>query len=88
MQRLYLYNGSMAIIGLVIGPVATFDLVAGQSSISLWLMAVGGDGMVVAAVYETITTDPDDFSINTYALLGFLFAALLCLASAILQLVS
>jgi hypothetical protein len=64
MQRLYLYDGSMAIVGVVLGFDAALDLAAGQSSIPLWLMAVGGGGMVVSALYEAITTDPDDFSIK------------------------
>jgi hypothetical protein len=85
---LYLYSGTVVVIGVSIGFDAALDLVAGQSSIPLWLMAVGGGGMVVEAVYKTVTTDPDDFSINTYALFGLLFAALLSLASVILQLVS
>jgi hypothetical protein len=88
MQRLYVYNGALAIIGVSLGLKAGFYLIAGQSSIILWLMAVAGCGMVVGAVYEAMTTDPDGYSINTYALFGLVFAALLALSSIVLQLLS
>ena len=87
MQRFYVYYGSFTVIGVSIGLKATLALRAGQSSIPLWLMAVGGGGMVVTAVYEVVTTDPDSYSINTYVLFGLIFAALISLASTVIQLV-
>lgn len=88
MQRLYVYNGALAVIGVSLGLEATLALIAGQSRITLWLMALGGSGMVVAAVYEAVTTDPDGYSVNTYALFGIVFAALLGLTSIVFQFVS
>lgn len=88
MQRLYVYNGALAIIGVSLGLGPVLTLKNGESSIVLWLMAVSGGGMVVGAVYESMTTDPDSYSINTSALLGLVFAALLALASIVIRLVS
>lgn len=85
MQRLYVYNGALAVIGVSLGLGPVLALKNGESSIILWLIAVSGGGMVVGAVYEAMTTDPDSYSINTSALFGLVFAALLSLASIVIR---
>ena len=87
MKRLYVYDGALLVIGVSFGLPAILSLGAGQSSIPLWLMAVGGGGMVVTALYEAVTTDPDSYSANTYALFGLVFAAVLSLVSTVIRLI-
>ena len=88
MKRLHVYAGAIAVIGLSFGVDSTLSLAAGKSSLPLWLMAVGGDGMVLAAVYEVMTTDPADFRISTYRLGGMLFGTILVLAPFIIGFVA
>ena len=85
MERLYVYNGALAIVGISLGFNAVPSLLAGERSVSLLLIAVGSCGMIVAAVYQSLTTDPAEFTISTGALLTLIGAACLSLAGTALE---
>jgi len=42
MERLYIYTGTFAVIGASLGGPATRSLIAGDHSIPILLMAIGG----------------------------------------------
>jgi hypothetical protein len=73
-QRLYVYTGSLVVLGLSLGVPAAHELRSGTASLPLVLTAVGGAGLVVTAGYEAVRTDPDEFTASTVAL-GVLVAA-------------
>lgn len=85
MERLHLYNGALAIIGVSFGLHSLPPLIAGEQSIPLLLMAVGSTGMIIAAVYESISTDPAEFEISAGALFALAAAACLSLTGTILE---
>lgn len=76
MERLYLYTGSLFVCGLVLGGQAVFDLLAGESGITLWLLAVGGAGMALTSAYQAATADPDEFRVRGGLVLVLVLAAL------------
>jgi len=88
MERLYIYNGALAVIGFSLGFPAVRSLIAGDHSISVLLLAIGGGGMIVTAGYELLRTDPDEFNISTAALFAVVGAACVILLGTILSTVS
>ena len=62
MEDLYIYTGSFAVIGASIGGPAVGSLIAGDRSIPILLMAIGGAGMLATAGYELLRTDPEEFT--------------------------
>ncbi|QCC52186.1 hypothetical protein [Halapricum salinum] len=88
MERLYVYNGALAVIGLSLGLPAMGSLIAGNYSIPVLLMAIGGGGMIVGAGYESLRTDPNEFTISVAALFALVGAACMSLLGAILSAVS
>lgn len=88
MERLYIYNSALAVIGLSLGFPAVRSLISGDHSIPILLMAVGGGGMIVSAGYESLRTDPDEFKISVAALFTLVGAACLSLLGTVLSAVS
>ena len=88
MKRLYVFNGALVIIGLSIGFPAAQSLFAGEHSIPVLLMALGGGGLIVSASYESVRTDPDEFKISAAALFVLVGAACLSLLGTLLSTVS
>ena len=83
MKRLYIYTGSFIVIGGSVGGPATRSLAAGEYSIPILLMTIGGAGMIANAVYKALKTDPEEFTasaLSTFALAG---AACLAVLSAV-----
>ncbi|MFD1588449.1 hypothetical protein ACFR9U_15815 [Halorientalis brevis] len=85
MERLYVYNGALSVIGLSLGFPAVRSLIAGDHSIPVLLMTIGGGGMIVSAGYESLRTDPDEFEISTATLFAFVGAACLSLLGTVLS---
>ena len=85
MERLYVYNGALAVIGLSLGLPAMSTLVAGNYSIPVLLMAIGGCGTIVGAGYESLRTDPSEFTISAAALFALVGAAFISLLGALLS---
>ena len=74
------------IVGISIALGAVLDLLAGESGIWRWVVAFSGFLMVVGAVYEALTRDPDNYEISGYSVGFVIFGALLALAGFVLQL--
>ena len=62
MQRLYIYDGTLVVIGAALGIPAVRS---GVRSLPLLLMTVGGCGLVLAAGSHSVRTDPDEFTVST-----------------------
>ncbi|VTT85389.1 hypothetical protein DM2_271 [Halorubrum sp. DM2] len=88
MERLYVFNGAFAVIGLSIGVPAARSLAAGDHGIGVLLMAVGGVGLVATAGYESLRTDPEEFTASGGALLLLIGAACLTLLGTVLSEIS
>lgn len=88
MHRLYIYHGSLSIIGAVFGVNALLSVAARGSSLPVILMALGGSGMVITSIYEVLTTEPADFTIKAYAIFAVVLGALLALLGVALQIAS
>jgi len=84
-ERLYAYNGALAVIGISLGLNAVPSLVAGEQSLPLLLLGIGSIGMVLGAVYESLSTDPAEFEVSAGALLALIVAACLSLTGTILE---
>ena len=85
MEDLYVYNGSFVVIGTSIGGPAVASLIAGDRSIPILLMAIGGGGMIAIAGYESLRTDPEEFTASPIALLTLVGAACLTLLGTVLS---
>ncbi|RJX44849.1 hypothetical protein DM826_01725 [Halonotius aquaticus] len=88
MERLYIYTGAFAVIGLSVGGPATRSLAAGDHSIPILLMAIGGAGMTVTAVYEALETDPEEFIASAISIFALVGAACLTLLGTVLSAIS
>ncbi|MDS0293084.1 hypothetical protein [Halogeometricum luteum] len=88
MERLYVYSGALAVIGVSVGSPAVRSLAAGDRSIPVLLVAVGGGWMVVGAVYESLRTDPDEFRVPAAVLFALVGAACLSLLGTLLSALS
>ena len=84
MERLYLYDGALAVIGLALGLPAARSLLAGDRAVPTLLLAFGGVALVVSAGYESLRTDPDEFTAPAWALFALVGAACLSLLGAVL----
>ena len=78
MRRLYIHSATLAVIGGSLGGPAVRSLIAGEWDISILLMTIGGWGLVFAAGYQSLRTDPDKFNISTGLLVVNIVAA--CMA--------
>ena len=88
MEDLYVYTGSFVVIGGSIGGPAVGSLIAGDRSIPILLMAIGGGGMLAVAGYESLRTDPEEFTTSPIALLMLVGAACLTLLGTVLSAVT
>jgi CBS-domain-containing membrane protein len=88
MERLYICTGAFAVIGASLGGPATRSLIAGDRSIPILLMAIGGVGMIVTAVYESLRTDPEEFTISAITLFALVGAACMAVLGTILSAIS
>lgn len=68
-QRLYIYDAALAVIGATMGLPAVRSVIAGEWSAPVLLMTIGGCGLVLAAGFHSLRTDPSEFNISTHMLL-------------------
>ncbi|SDY14575.1 hypothetical protein [Halobellus clavatus] len=78
MNRLYMYNSAIAVIGLCLFVPAVVSIAAGEYSIPILLLTVGGGGMVSGAIYRSLRDDHEEFNISVGWLL--LMIGLACLS--------
>ena len=88
MKRLYIYTGSFVVIGGSVGGPATRSLAAGDYSIPILLMTIGGAGMIANAVYKALKTDPEEFTASALSTFGLVGAACLAVLGTVLSAVS
>lgn len=87
-ERLYIYTGAHMIIGGSMGGPAIRSLIAGEWSLPVLLLTIGGSGMFFGAVYELLRTDSDEFSISASRLFVVVGAACLCFLGMLLSVIS
>ena len=85
MQRLYIYDGALVVIGATLGVPAVRSVTTGVWSLPLLLMTVGGCGLVLAAGSHSVRTDPDEFTVSTRQLALNVGAACLALLGTVLS---
>lgn len=88
MEGLYIYTGSFVVIGASIGGPAVGSLITGDHSIPVLLMAIGGGGMLAIAAYESLRTDPEEFTVSSVTLLMLVGATCLTLFGTIFSTVT
>jgi hypothetical protein len=84
-RRRHVYHGALATVGLCLGLPAAWSLGAGDRSVPIALMAVGGLGTAVGAGYESLRTDGVD--VSAARLLVLVGAASLGLVATVLSVV-
>ena len=87
MERFYLYQGSLAVLGLSFLLNAGAPLAAGDWSLVPLLFAVSGSGLLLGAGYELLRTDPTEFTISAGALFIISSGACLSLILTVLDIV-
>lgn len=87
MERLYIYNSALAVVGLSVGFPAAQPIISGNYSISTLLMGIGGSGMIIGAGYESLRTNPDEFNVSATALFTVVGAACVSLLGTVLSIV-
>jgi hypothetical protein len=85
MNRLYVYNGAIAVIGLCLFVPAVVSITAGEYSIPILLLTVGGGGMVSSAIYRSLRDDHEEFNISAGWLLLMIGVACLSVFGTILS---
>lgn len=86
MERLYVYNGALTVIGVSFGLNAMPSLIAGERTIPLLLMAIGSVVIILSAIYGSLSTDPAEFEVSTGAVFALIVAACLSLTGTLLEL--
>ncbi|ESS07307.1 MAG: hypothetical protein A07HB70_00581 [uncultured archaeon A07HB70] len=87
MDRLYIYNTTIVVIGLCMFVPAAQSVGAGEYSIPILLLTVGGGGMVSGAIYQSLRTDPEEFEFPAGRLLLLVGLACLSVLGTILSIV-
>lgn len=85
MNRALLHYVSVGIIGLSFATLSIPDLAAGDYSISLWLFAISGVGLILGSFYDVLTGGLNDFEPDGFTPLVVL-GAVLSLAGTLLSL--
>ncbi|KTG09047.1 hypothetical protein AUR64_14695 [Haloprofundus marisrubri] len=88
MERLYLYNGALAVLGLSFLFNSGATIAGGDVDIISILFLLSGGGMVLGAVYESLRTDPAEFTISAGALMVIVGGACLSFVAIVLDIVT
>ncbi|MEE6211053.1 hypothetical protein U3A55_12950 [Salarchaeum sp. III] len=83
MERLYVYNGALAVIGVA---VVVQTAVTGGSTLLTAFVAASGGAMVVGAGYDAVRRDPAEFTVPAGAVFALVVAAGVALLGALLNL--
>ncbi|GAA0652031.1 hypothetical protein [Salarchaeum japonicum] len=83
MERLYVYDGALALIGL---SVIVQTAVTGDNAALTAFVAVSGGAMVVGAGYDALRRDPAEFAVPAGAVLALVVAAGIAVCGALLNL--
>lgn len=87
MNRFFLYHISMLIIGATVAVPALISVITGGQSIPILLQAIGGCGMVGAALDGIVSKDPAEFTVDKYEVWAIILAALLVVFGTTIRLV-
>ncbi len=87
MERLYIYTIANAVIGLCLFVPAAQSVVAGEYSIPILLLTVGGGGMVSGAIYQSLRRNPEEFDFPAGRLLLLVGFACLAVLATVLSIV-
>jgi len=87
MERLYLYQASLAVWGLSFLLNAGSSFATGDGGIVPLLFAVSGGALVLGSGYESLRTDPAEFTISAGSLFLVIVTAFLILILTILDVV-
>lgn len=85
MDRLYVYHGAWTVFGVAIGADGLISVATEGVDWPAALVLLGGGSMVVTSVYEMLTTDPAEFSIEAVAVFAAILAALFAFLGTVLQ---
>lgn len=85
MNRLYMYNGAIAVIGLCMFVPAVISIAGGEYSIPILLLTVGGGGMVSSAIYRSLRDNNEEFNISAGWLLLIIGVACLSVFGTVLS---
>jgi fatty acid desaturase len=87
-DRLYIWSGLMAVIGLSTLLSSAASILAGSGSIGNWMMVIGGGALVFVVGWEVRHRNPAEFSKSTYWFVVLAFAALLSLVGSLMTVFS
>ena len=87
MERLYLYQASLAVWGLSFLLNAGSSFATGDGGIVPLLFAVSGGALVLGSGYESLRTDPAEFTISAGSLFLVIGTAFLILILTVLDVV-
>ena len=68
MERLYLYHGAFAVLGMSFLLNASAAFVAGAWGLVPLTFGISGGGLILSAGYESLRTDPAEWTISAGAL--------------------
>lgn len=85
MERLSVYIGTFAIVGIVFGLNALALFATGEWGLPALLIATGSVVMITGAAYESVSTDPAAFEISSTELLVILVGGCLSLIGTVLE---
>ncbi|SFS87505.1 hypothetical protein [Halostagnicola kamekurae] len=85
MERLSIYNGLFAIIGILFGLNALALFVTGEWGLPALLVAVGSVVMITGAVNELVSTDPPALEISSTELLVVFVGGCMILIGTVLE---
>lgn len=87
MERLHIHNGAVAVIGLCMFIPATQSVIAGEHALPTVLVTIGAGGMITGAIYRSIQTDPEEFTLSTARLLLLIGFACLSVLVTVLSII-
>jgi len=86
MRQFYLYHLSLGVTGGALGMSSVSTMLTAGLSLPLGLASIGGAGLLVAAVYDLATANPEEFSVGRARVALVVVAALLAVIGVGLQL--
>ena len=85
MERLYVYQGAFAVLGVSFLLNASAAFAAGEWDLVPVIFGISGSGLVLSSGFESIRTDPSEFTISAGSLFVMVGAACLSLLLTVLD---